>query len=123
MAVTIDELQIEIQAKSTNAASGIDKLSDSLNGLKGIVHDGLGLSKAVNEIKSLDAAINKLDTKKLEALGKIKGGFALSKLRESLSANIEPVQTTIAVDNQEIGKTAEMLSTITSEAGRVKPGA
>jgi hypothetical protein len=121
MAVTIDELQIEIQAKSTNAASGIDKLSDSLNGLKGIVHDGLGLSKAVNEIKSLDAAINKLDTKKLEALGKIKGGFALSKLRESLSANIEPVQTTIAVDNQEIGKTAEMLSTITSEAGRVKP--
>ena len=35
---------------------------------KTVVSRGLGLDKIVNEIKSLDAAISKLDTKKLESL-------------------------------------------------------
>ena len=51
----------------------------------------------------------------------VKGGSALSNLRGSLSANVESARPMITVDNQGIGKTAEMISTITSEATKVKP--
>lgn len=57
MAVTIDELQIEIQSSSTTAASGIDKLSTVLARLKSATKGGTGLLTLSKQLISLSAAL------------------------------------------------------------------
>lgn len=57
MAVTIDELQIQIQSKSTEAAGGIDALEKSLVRLKLASKGGAGLTTVTNQIKKLSEAM------------------------------------------------------------------
>ena len=53
MAVTIDELQIEIQAKGAESASGIDDLTTSLGALKRMINKSL-----VGKLESLSSALD-----------------------------------------------------------------
>lgn len=53
---TIDHLQIEIEAPSTEAATSISKLSDTLNALKTATKN-LGLGRVSNQLRDLNAAL------------------------------------------------------------------
>lgn len=55
--VTIDSLEIEIQHKSTTAASEIDRLAASLNTLRTAAKGGVGLTTVANQITRLNAAL------------------------------------------------------------------
>lgn len=58
--VTIDSLEIEIQHKSTTAASGIDRLAASLNSLRNAAKGGVGLTTVANQITRLNAALSSI---------------------------------------------------------------
>lgn len=64
MALTIDELQIEIQASSSNAASGIDALEQSLRRLRAAVaplsKGGVGLTALGNSLKKFSDSVSRL---------------------------------------------------------------
>ena len=56
MSTTIESLQLEIKANSTNAKKGIEALTRSLTELKKATSGGLGLSAVTDEIKGLGDA-------------------------------------------------------------------
>lgn len=64
MALTIDELQIEIRASSSNAASGIDALEQSLRRLRAAVaplsKGGVGLTALGNSLKKFSDSVSRL---------------------------------------------------------------
>jgi|GEM_PF-5142861 len=57
MALTIDELQLEIQANSMNAASSIDALSASLTRLRSSVKGGAGLTTTTKQFHAFAQAV------------------------------------------------------------------
>lgn len=57
MAVTIDELHIEIQSSSTEASKGIDKLTQSLSKLRSVTRKDTGLGNVSNQLKSITSAL------------------------------------------------------------------
>ena len=75
MAIELEGLEFQIEARSDSAAKGIDSLIDSLSRLKTATKGGLGLSSSVKQLQSLD-----------EALGKIKNLNKLNGLGNALSS-------------------------------------
>ena len=49
MATTIDSLLIEVNSTSTNASSGLDMLTQSLEKVKNATKGGIGLTKISNQ--------------------------------------------------------------------------
>lgn len=58
MAVTIDNLQIEIQSESTKATSSLTRLIDTLKDLKSACSGGAGLGAVVKQLERLNKALN-----------------------------------------------------------------
>ena len=126
MAVTIDGLQLEIEASAGNAAEAIDQTATALGALKRAVTKGLldklsALSSALGDIKApINISVNAkgLDAVKDAALG------AVESLPVS-TANIMPHLDTSAAMSElgEIAAGAQQasdgLSTIKTEAGHV----
>ena len=89
MGVTIDNLQIEIQSSSTDAAKGIDALAKSLEGLKKngsfkTVSNNLNnLSAALNNLPNVHSASNALRTL-ANSIEKLKGVGSVSSIANSL---------------------------------------
>ena len=94
MAITIDELQIEIQASAKQASSGIEALVTSLTTLKGAVKGGAGLTTTTNQLKKLSDTVSKMTDptgkirslvdglKPLGEIGKSNLGSALNQLKK-----------------------------------------
>lgn len=94
MAITIDQLQIEIQARSTGAASGIDALTASLGKLRSAVKGGVGLTTATKQFQAFAQAVQTMQAptqkiaelvaalKPLETIGKSNLGSALNQLKK-----------------------------------------
>lgn len=94
MAITIDDLQIEIQASATKASSGIDALTASLTRMRSSVKGGAGLTTTANQLKKLSDAISKMSIptakitalvaalKPLQSIGKSNLGAALNQLKK-----------------------------------------
>lgn len=94
MAITIDQLQIEIQARSTSAASSIDALSTSLGKLRTAVKGGVGLTTATKQFQAFAQAVQTMQAptqkiaelvaalKPLETIGKSNLGSALNQLKK-----------------------------------------
>jgi len=94
MPETIDELQIKVEAASTDAASGIDKLSASLAKLKSAVKGGAGLTTTTKQFQALSQAMNTMQTptekiqelvtafKPLESIGKTNLGSTVNQLKK-----------------------------------------
>ena len=94
MALTIDQLQIEIQASSTGAANGIDLLSASLGKLRSAVKGGVGLTTATKQFQAFAQAVQTMQApaqkiaelvsalKPLETIGKSNLGSALNQLKK-----------------------------------------
>ena len=68
---TIDSLMIEINSSSSNAVSGIDRLSQSLDRLKNITKGSLGLTKVANQLNKVSASIKGIDTTTLGNIDKL----------------------------------------------------
>ena len=94
MAMTIDELQVEIRSSSANATKAIDELSISLGHLRSIVRGGAGLGTAVKQFQAFSQAIHSLQAptqkisdlvqalRPLESIGKSNLGTALNQLKK-----------------------------------------
>lgn len=93
-AVTIDELQLQIQANSSSAASSIDALSSSLNRLRIAARGGVGLTAVSKQISQLALSLNTLNfgnekvlslveaLKPLMNIGKSNLGSTLNQLKK-----------------------------------------
>lgn len=97
MSVTIEQLELEIQSKSTQAVSGIDALTTSLSKLKNALRGGSGLNTVAKQVNDLDNAVNNMDVsqtskvdkmvaslEKLKSLNGIKLSSSLSNQLKSL---------------------------------------
>ncbi len=94
MAVTIDELDIQIQANSKSAADGIDALSTSLTRLRSSVKGGAGLTTTTKQFHAFAQAVQAMQAptqkiaelvaalKPLESIGKSNLGSALNQLKK-----------------------------------------
>lgn len=70
MAVELEGLEFQIEAKSEEGTKGIDALTASLGKLKQATKGGLGLNSKVKELNKLNEALKGFHTDKLESLGK-----------------------------------------------------
>lgn len=94
MALTIDQLQIDIRAQSKSAAAEINALTTSLAGLKQAVRGGAGLTAVANQLNKFSQSLKGLSDpsvkiaalvsalKPLETIGKTNLGSALNQLKK-----------------------------------------
>lgn len=85
MAVELEGLEFQIEAKSEEGTKGIDALTASLGKLKQATKGGLGLNSKVKEVNKLNEALKGFHSDKLESLGK-----ALESLNVGGKATISP---------------------------------
>ena len=86
MAITIDELQIEIQAKGAESANGIDALTTSLAALKKMVNKTL-----TNKLGELSSALDKIKAP-ITVNMNVKGMEQLKKLQKDGDFGEDEVQ-------------------------------
>ena len=102
MAVELEGLEFQIEAKSEECTKGIDALTASLGKLKQATKGGLGLNSKVKELNKLNEALKGFHTDKLESLGK-----ALASLnglgKTQISSTIPKRLNEIAQSLHEIG--------------------
>ena len=102
MAVELEGLEFQIEAKSEEGTKGIDALTTSLGKLKQATKGGLGLNSKVKELNKLNEALKGFHTDKLESLGK-----ALASLnglgKTQISSTIPKRLNEIAQSLHEIG--------------------
>lgn len=102
MAVELEGLEFQIEAKSEEGTKGIDALTASLGKLKQATKGGLGLNSKVKELNKLNEALKGFHTDKLESLGK-----ALASLnglgKTQISSTIPKRLNEIAQSLHEIG--------------------
>ena len=60
MSLTIDELQLEISAESSDAEKTLDALASTLGRIKSTVKGGIGLTTTVNQLKNLNSVVSNL---------------------------------------------------------------
>lgn len=70
MAIELEGLEFQIEAKSNEGVKGIDALTASLGKLKQATKGGLGLNSNVKQLDKLNKALDGFHSDKLEALGK-----------------------------------------------------
>ena len=75
MAIELEGLEFQIEAKSNDAAKGVDALAGSFERLKKAVSGKSNLEKASKTLESLSKALEGFHTEKLEALGKALEGL------------------------------------------------
>ena len=85
MAVELEGLEFQIEAKSEEGTKGIDALTASLGKLKQATKGGLGLNSKVKELNKLNEALKGFHSDKLESLGK-----ALESLNGAGKSTISP---------------------------------
>lgn len=124
MAVTIDELQIEIKSSSTNAASGIDALATSLGNLKKsgtittVIKNLNNLSDALNRLPNVHQSANALRTlansiEKLKSVGSVASlGNSLKKLPEAFKAVGNINLDRVGAQMQEVASAVAPLSAV-----------
>lgn len=102
MAVELEGLEFQIEAKSEEGTKGIDALTASLGKLKQATKGGLGLNSKVEELNKLNEALKGFHSDKLESLGK-----ALESLNVGGKATISP---TIPKRLNEIGQALDNIT-------------
>lgn len=97
MAVEIEGLEFQIEAKSENAAKGVDALINSFNKLKAATKGGAGLNNiskkldAISNAKLSMSGIAKIEdlTKSLNSLSNVKISSTISKRITEIGASLE----------------------------------
>ena len=102
MAVELEGLEFQIEAKSEEGTKGIDALTASLGKLKQATKGGLGLNSKVKELNKLNEVLKGFHSDKLESLGK-----ALESLNGVGKSTISP---TIPKRLNEIGQALDNIT-------------
>ena len=97
MAVEIEGLEFQIEAKSENAAKGVDALINSFNKLKAATKGGAGLNNiskkldAISNAKLSVSGIEKIEdlTKSLNSLSNVKISSTISKRITEIGASLD----------------------------------
>ena len=97
MAVEIEGLEFQIEAKSENAAKGVDALINSFNKLKAATKGGAGLNNiskkldAISNAKLSMSGIEKIEdlTKSLNSLNNVKISSTISKRITEIGASLD----------------------------------
>ena len=79
MAIELEGLEFQVEAKATKGAEGISKLADSLSRLKTATKGGAGLTSTIKQLDKLNNALSGFHSDKLESLGKALQGLAAAK--------------------------------------------
>jgi len=93
-AITVEQLEIDVQSSASSATSGIDALASSLEKLKTAVKGGAGLGTLSKQLTTLNSALGKVTAANTETLNKLAQGIkTLSacsgvKLSSSLATQI-----------------------------------
>lgn len=130
MSVTIEQLELEIQSKSTSAASGIDALTTSLSKLKNALRGGSGLNTVAKQVNDLDNAVNNMDVsqtakvdkmvaslEKLKSLNGIKVSSSLSNQLKSLGEAAYSLVGVSFAPLRELGASLSPLASMDKAAG------
>lgn len=134
MALTIEQLQIEIQAKSNNAANSIDALANSLERLKTKVKGGVGLTTVSKQferfaqtIRSLQMPAQKirdlvLALEPLKTIGKSNLGSTLNQLKKipEITAGLD--DTNLAAFASKIQQVTAAVRPLATEMEKVSRG-
>lgn len=100
MAVEIEGLEFQIEAKSENAAKGVDALINSFNKLKAATKGGAGLNNiskkldAISNAKLSMSGIEKIEdlTKSLNSLSNVKISSTISKRITEIGASLDSLE-------------------------------
>ncbi|MCM1223008.1 MAG: hypothetical protein NC548_52010, partial [Lachnospiraceae bacterium] len=90
MAVELEGLEFQIEAKANNASKGIDALIASLTKLKGAVR-GNGLAKISDTLDSINKAVNGEGTQKLETLANALNTLNSVKISSTIPKRLEEI--------------------------------
>jgi hypothetical protein len=134
MALTIDELQIEIQSSATDATASIERLSNTLSKLRTITRGGVGLTAVSKQFERLKSAIGSLGDlsakiesivsalRPLETIGKSNLGSALNQLKKipEITANLQSEK--IAEFAGKIQEVTAAVSPLATEMEKVSRG-
>lgn len=120
MAETIDELEIRVETKSSEAQAGLNALADKLEKLKGAVKGGYrGLESASTAIGGLKAALSGIDASKTQAIASIAESVrSLDGVKVSASVGnqvksiVEGVKGLDGVDDSALGKIGKIASAL-----------
>lgn len=96
---TVETLEIEIKKSASDASSGIEGLVSALTQLKQSVSGGAGLKAAVNQIKSLGAAINNV-----------------TGANDGLSTTLQTLQDIADIDFSNLREAAENVNAVAGAA-------
>ena len=127
MGVTIDNLQIEIQSSSTNAAQGIDALATSLeklkkNGAFKTVTTNLNhLSGALNGLPNVHKASNSLRTL-ANSIEKLKEVGTVSSLTNSLKKLPAALQSIANMDLEKVAPQIQKIADVVAPLSAIKAG-
>lgn len=95
MAMTIDELQVEITSNAESAVNGLDALAASMERLKGATSGGLGLKATSEEMKNFNSSVQSLQDPSTKLKDAAQGATeAAGKIKDSiseLSRTVDPV--------------------------------
>lgn len=99
--VTVESVQLEVSALSTQAAKSLDVLTNTLGKLKGATKGGLGLPAVAKQLTTLNTALNSISSTNADNLNKMAQGLqALStcgnlKLSSSVANQITNLGTAV----------------------------
>jgi hypothetical protein len=134
MALTIDELQIDIQSKSTEAASGIDKLAQTLGKLRAAAKGGVGLTAVANQLTNVQTALNNIKAsngkvqelvdslKPLAEIGKSNLGTTLNQLKKVPEVISELEKTDLHKFYNQIQSVTRIIKPLATEMEKVSRG-
>ena len=127
MGVTIDNLQIEIQSSSTNAAQGIDALATSLEKLKKngafktVTTNLNNLSGALNGLPNVHKSSNALRTL-ANSIEKLKEVGSVSSLTNSLKKLPAALQSIANIDFERLAPKIQKIADVVAPLSAVKAG-
>lgn len=98
MSETIESLQIEIEASSKTAVSGIDALTSSLEKLRAATKGGVGLSSISKNIREIGTATNSINSNSVTNITGLTKAIQLlgsTKISSSIASQIGAISTAL----------------------------
>ena len=116
---TIDNLDIEIKSSASQASTGIDRLVDSLNRLKGVSPSKIGLGTLANQLNRLNTALSSMTnlsklsnlTDSLRSLSSVEKLTGLQSATRQLS---KLPQIASDLEKTDMGKFAKKINEVTN---------
>lgn len=134
MALTIDELQIEISSESTQAVDGLEALTDTLAKLKVAARGGVGLTTVANQIKRLNEAVKGLQDpslkiqnlvralKPLESIGKSNLNSTINSLKKLPDITKQLSDIDMGAFENQINRVVQAIKPLADEMNKVAAG-